>query len=86
MMFRCCLSTQPVYRKEWNSVITPSESLRNIGSGWLKSRTSAVLRVPAVTIRGEFNYLLNPEHKDFGRIVNGLPEPFVFDPRMWKRR
>jgi hypothetical protein len=34
----------------------------------------------------EYNYLLNPEHPDFGLITMEEPIPFVFDRRMWKPR
>ena len=27
------------------------------------------------------NYLLNPQHPDFNRIIVGPPEPFIFDQR-----
>jgi hypothetical protein len=30
------------------------------------------------------NYLLNPLHPHFKRIRIGRPEPFSFDPRLWK--
>jgi RES domain-containing protein len=41
-----------------------------------------VLELPSVIIRGEPNYLLNPAHPDFRKIVIGKPEPFSFDPRL----
>jgi len=28
------------------------------------------------------NFLLNPRHADFGRLVIGRPEPFEFDQRL----
>jgi RES domain-containing protein len=57
---------------------------RQIGAGWVKSGTSAVLSVPSVIIPQERNYLLNPAHAAFKKIRFGKPEPFSFDPRMWK--
>jgi RES domain-containing protein len=42
------------------------------------------LRVPSAIVEGEFNYLLNPRHDDFVQIKIATPEPFSFDPRMWK--
>jgi len=59
--------------------------LRDIGTNWLQSLETVVARVPAVLTPGEFNYLLNPLHPNFSRILQGNPEPFRFDPRMWKR-
>jgi RES domain-containing protein len=57
---------------------------QQMGTRWVQSSASAVLRVPSVIIPREQNYLLNPGHKDWKKIHIGKPEPFSFDPRMWK--
>ena len=49
-----------------------------LGDRWLDSRASAVLRVPSAVVPREFNYLLNPRHRDFSKIVAELPVPFAF--------
>jgi RES domain-containing protein len=59
-------------------------STRAIGSAWIAAARSAVLSVPSALIPQERNYLLNPAHRDFHKIRIGKPEPFYFDPRMWK--
>jgi RES domain-containing protein len=41
-----------------------------------------VLEVPSVIIPGEVNYLLNPAHPHFRKIVIRKAEPFAFDPRL----
>ncbi|MFZ0589968.1 MAG: RES family NAD+ phosphorylase [Bryobacteraceae bacterium] len=69
----------------WRDDPGPTE-LRDLGTAWLRSQSSAVARVPSVATPGEFNYLLNPEHPDFGSIQIGTPIEFVFDRRMWKIR
>lgn len=69
---------------DWKRTSPPSLIVRDIGTQWLRSQVSAVARVPAVTTSGEFNYLLNPLHADFGSIRTGEAQPFQFDPRMWK--
>ncbi len=53
-----------------------------LGDQWLLERRSAVLRVPSVLIPEEYNYLLNPNHKDFSRIHVAAPRKFAFDPRL----
>lgn len=68
----------------WRRYPAPDE-LAEIGTVWAKSRETVVLAVPSVVIPQELNYLLNPEHPDFGRIKTNKPEPFSFDPRMWKK-
>lgn len=55
---------------------------QQIGGEWLRSGRSAVLRVPSAIIANEYNYLLNPAHPDFSRIVLLRTEPFAFDPRI----
>lgn len=60
----------------------PPPAAQAIGAAWVAGGTSAVLRVPSVVVPGEFNFLLNPAHRDFGRIRIGTPTPFPFDPRL----
>jgi RES domain-containing protein len=40
------------------------------------------LSVPSAVIPKERNYILNPAHPDFARIVFASPEPFDFDDRL----
>ena len=60
----------------------PPPSTKDIGDTWVKEGRSTVLEIPSVIIPGEANYLLNPAHPDFKKIVIGKPEPFSFDPRL----
>jgi RES domain-containing protein len=65
----------------WQSYPSPPQ-LQTIGDQWVRSGSSAVLRVPSAVIRNENNYLLNPDHSDFSRIKINNPEPFSFDLRL----
>lgn len=67
----------------WRSYPAP-ERLRDLGTGWVRSGTTAVLQVPSSVIPYEMNVLLNPAHPDFAKIHLRAAEPFSFDPRMWK--
>jgi len=60
----------------------PPPATQSIGAEWYAKGTSAVLRVPSVVVPGEFNFILNPSHRDFLRIRIGAPKPFPFDPRL----
>jgi RES domain-containing protein len=62
----------------------PAERSMRYGSAWLQAGRTAVLEVPSVIVPSEKNYVLNPGHPDFTRLRIGRPQPFVFDPRMWK--
>ncbi len=53
-----------------------------IGDTWLKGKATAVLRVPSAIIPEEYNYLINPQHPDFGRIKVHATESFGFDERL----
>ena len=53
------------------------------GDEWFDSKASAVLRVSSVVVPGELNFLLNPAHPDFERIVVEPARPFEFDPRLF---
>ena len=66
---------------DWRDSPPPSGT-RAIGDRWFAAGSSAVLRVPSVVVRGEFNYVMNPSHPDFGRLVIGRPTAFPFDPRL----
>jgi RES domain-containing protein len=58
------------------------ESSRAFGSNWAKSLASAVMSVPSSLVRSERNYILNPAHADFARIVFAEPVPFGFEERL----
>ena len=59
-------------------------STRALGDAWLDREPSAVLKVRSAVVPEEWNYLLNPRHRDFSRIVVHQPEPFVFDERLFQ--
>jgi RES domain-containing protein len=62
----------------------PSETTQSIGAIWLKERKKLALKVPSILVPVEYNYLVNPEHKDFKKLKIVSCESFYFDPRMWK--
>jgi len=70
---------------EWRAYPAPA-SVQRLGTEWISRGESAVLSAPSTVIVVERNYLLNPRHSEFRRIVIQKPEPFELDPRMWKRR
>jgi RES domain-containing protein len=59
---------------------------RAFGDAWLRSRRTAVLRVPSVVTQGrEFNLLLHVEHPGFQMIRAFEPEPVAWDRRLFGR-
>lgn len=67
----------------WRRYPAP-EGLQDLGTRWLLGEQSAVLSVPSAVVPVERNFLLNPAHQDFAQILPHEPQPFRFDPRMWK--
>jgi RES domain-containing protein len=55
---------------------------QRLGAEWFASRRTAILQVPSAIIPSEWNFVLNPAHPDFARIVIAPPDPFAFDPRL----
>lgn len=56
---------------------------RAVGDAWLKTGEQAVLRVPSLITPGEWNFLLNPLHRDFSlKWVIAGPGPYTFDQRL----
>jgi RES domain-containing protein len=67
--------------KGWNGQ-PPGLISKNIGDEWLRSDRSAVLVVPSVIVPLEKTFLLNPKHRDFGKIKIKDAGSFYLDPRL----
>jgi RES domain-containing protein len=59
----------------------PSSTTRRFGATWAKRARTPVLRVPSAVTRGEFNYVLNPRHREFDQLRIGKAISFAFDDR-----
>jgi RES domain-containing protein len=66
---------------EWTKVINYPIT-QNIGSKWLNSKETAVLKVPSAIIDLEYNYLFNPAHPDFKKVKISAVHQFAFDTRL----
>ena len=66
---------------DWRASPASSATMQ-IGDAWAREQRSAVLAVPSAITPADTNFLLNPEHPDFGRIRIGPPIDFDFDPRL----
>ena len=62
----------------------PPQSLATLGSNWVHSNRSLLLRVPSAVVENEFNVLINPKHEDLKRIRTIGPVRFEFDSRLLK--
>lgn len=59
-------------------------SLQALGDEWLDAGRSSLLAVPSAIVPQELNYLANPLHLQFERLIIHQPQSFNFDRRMWK--
>ncbi len=66
---------------DWRTYPAPP-FLQKIGDDWLSESRSLGLRVPSATVRGQYNYLIDPAHPDFAGIEVSDPEPLDLDPRI----
>lgn len=69
--------------RDWRDYPAPA-SLGAFGAEWAKSLRTAVLLVPSAVTPIEDNVLLNPRHPDMVKVKRSKPQPFAFDPRMFR--
>lgn len=63
----------------------PIKFTRTEGDKFISSGITLAMRVPSSVVDGDYNYLLNPEHKDTGKIKIVSSEKFSFDLRLFKQ-
>lgn len=68
---------------DWN-IFPHSVSTQRIGDDFIYSTNTCVLKVPSAVVKGDFNYLINPNHPDFKQIKIVDSYVFPFDRRMFK--
>lgn len=66
---------------DWNSPI-PNAATQMIGDHWIASSSSAILEVPSAITSGESNFLGNPLHPNFSKLMIQSPRKFKMDPRI----
>lgn len=57
-------------------------STQLIGDAFIKSGKNLLIRVPSAVVQGEWNYLINTNHKDVKLIKTLSNDPFHFDERL----
>ena len=67
-------------KKKW---IEDTDYTRYIGDEFLLSKSDLVLKIPSAVIPEEYNYLLNPGHKDFKKVVIDNSRPYGLDNRLF---
>jgi RES domain-containing protein len=54
------------------------------GDSFIKANKGLILKVPSAIVKGDFNYLINPLHKEFQKIKVRSTEAFSFDERLFR--
>jgi len=66
----------------WNS-IPHSRVTQDIGDTFISDNVHLVLKVPSAVVKGDHNYLINPNHKDVNKVKILEVEGFNFDKRLF---
>jgi RES domain-containing protein len=69
----------------WRRSPAPAE-LARFGDEFVAEAKHCVLVVPSALAPHENNWLLNPQHRDFRRVVVYGVEPLSYDPRMFAKQ
>lgn len=69
----------------WRESAAPAE-LARLGDEFAQRGESCLLLVPSVLAPSELNWLINPAHPDYKRIVVREVEPLSYEPRMFRKR
>lgn len=68
---------------DWNDH-PPGIHTQKIGDEFIDSGKACVLKVPSAVVKDDFNFLINPHHKDLKKIKIISITDFPFDKRIFK--
>jgi RES domain-containing protein len=71
--------------QEWRRYPSPLAN-QAVGDSWVSEGRTLVLQVPSAIIPSASNFLINPAHSQFSRVVIQRPEQLSFDRRLLKGR
>lgn len=67
----------------WDSIPNHPGS-QYVGDKFVLENEFAVLKVPSVVVKGDYNFVINPKHSDFKKIKITGTYPFPFDKRLFR--
>lgn len=70
-------------KEGWNSFPHQQET-KDLGDAFFRAGGACVLKVPSAVVKGDFNYILNPNHRDMKKIKVIEVSDFPFDKRILK--
>jgi len=75
---------ESVLATDWNK-FPYSRSKEVIGDQFIAENKFLIMKVPSAVVQGDYNYLVNINHKDFNQIRILNSEEFEFDRRLFKK-
>lgn len=60
-------------------------STKQLGDKFIDDSKYLVMKVPSAVIQDEYNYLINPNHKDYSKVKMLKVEEFKFDKRLFTK-
>lgn len=70
-------------KRGWNDN-PPTSVSQEMGDNFIRDGECCILKVPSAVVQGDFNYLINPYHLDFKKMLIQSAVSFPFDTRMFK--
>ena len=67
----------------WDS-FPHSHHTQVMGDRFVKEGKFLVMKVPSAVIKGDYNFLINPDHPGISRVKILSSEPFEFDRRLFR--
>ena len=61
-----------------------SNITQDIGKNFISKGDFLIIKVPSAVVQGDYNYLINPNHREFGKVRLICKERFNFDERLFK--
>lgn len=69
--------------EDWKEFPNP-KSAQKFGNDFVSEKQFCVLKIHSVVIQGDFNFLIDPNHKDFNKIIVTKMDKFTFDNWIFK--
>ncbi len=63
----------------------PADRLKSIGDQFIKANLFLALKLPSAIMMEDFNFLLNPNHPDFGKVSKVSVRTIPIDERLLKK-
>lgn len=69
---------------DWDS-LPHSHSTQLLGDAFVVEGKYLALKVPSAVVPGDYNYLINPAHKERSKVIITDTIPYRFDERLFRR-